>query len=855
MISSATAAPISVFLGQRYGLPPTGDLRFAPAVQAPGPGYIVPGHKGPRCLQTPRKDDMSEDCLFLNVYTPTAAFKGTAPLVPIMVWIHGGGWTAGSGNSYDGSSLAARENIMVVPINYRLGTLGWYASEELVLEPSSNGSTGGMNGLLDQITALRWLHANAHRFGGDASAITIAGESAGAESVCLLLVSPIAKGLFSRAIIESGPCIGGKLGWGPHPRNEALRASAKAVQNRTLKELRAVEDAYTLLQGAGVADVGGRIAAGIDGHWAASAVLANVSSDDSHDKIEDSVDGYVLPGRMAGPADKSPVFELLQRGEVNAEAVLLGSNSYDGLQSYYVIEEVNPLTDRIPESVYEYNLRGVFGPDTAAVQALYPPSRFPSGTNGADVSPVGDGGVLCPTLEMAGLLAAQHVPAYAYQFSYGPRCGDVMRSTRYTGGAGWASHASEIAWAFGSSASCFTNASELNLTHTMQALWGSFVRADEGAPRAGALTWEPYELGRGNTLLLDLSPRMVDGLKADDCQRLLAINQTFWPHAETLGSTAASTPDSRTLPRPQVSLWPQTWAGAGNSLFPAPVDGSHADWLKGLREWRQSTRAAAGLSGGGEVYTVEALRWTQTSYVQPQVHSFDRMLWNETSGSYTVDRYLDDCVRRYGGIDSVLLWPTYPNIGIDERNQFDLLRLSGLDVAIADFHARGVRVLLPYNPWDEATRRESAPDHEVLAELSAQVQADGFNGDTVKRVGREFWEAGIKAGRPLAIEPEAGGYPDGNTSEFDEQWNATGWTSMGWACTRTSPGIRTRRPLGLSSRRPLRTCHRMCVALRSSSRNAQTTGWARRPTTMRPRSTCPPPASTEPSGSSRLADT
>jgi len=183
------------------------------------------------------------------------------------------------------------------------------------------------------------------------------------------------------------------------------------------------------------------------------------------------------------------------------------------------------------------------------------------------------------------------------------------------------------------------------------------------------------------------------------------------------------------------SLWPQTFAGAANGLFAATAAGSHAAWLATLRTWRDETRQRIGLAPGesGEVFDIEALRWTQTSIVQPQVHTFDLRLWNETSGTYTVDRYLDDALVRYGGMDSVLLWPTYPNLGLDDRSQFDLLRLAALGPAIRDFHRRGVRVLLPYNPWDVATRREGVSDAEALAAVCAALGADGFNGDTMRR--------------------------------------------------------------------------------------------------------------------------
>ena len=90
-------------------------------------------------------------------------------------------------------------------------------------------------------------------------------------------------------------------------------------------------------------------------------------------------------------------------------------------------------------------------------------------------------------------------------------------------------------------------------------------------------------------------------------------------------------------------LWLQTWAGAGNSLFPAPLAADHASWLDGLHDWRKAARSAAGLDEDhAKIFEIPGLKWTQTSYIQPQVHTFDRMLWNETSASYSVDHYLDD---------------------------------------------------------------------------------------------------------------------------------------------------------------------------------------------------------------------
>ena len=177
----AAEAPAAVraFLGLRYALPPVGERRLAPTELAPfnastldPAGGPIAGAFGSKCLQHGGGD---EDCLFANVYAPVHALpaaaggKGGGGKLPIMVWIHGGGFTAGTGNSYNGTVLASGQDIIVITINYRLGGLGFFATEEATRVPATHGSTGGMNGLLDQITALRWVQANGAQFGGDVS--------------------------------------------------------------------------------------------------------------------------------------------------------------------------------------------------------------------------------------------------------------------------------------------------------------------------------------------------------------------------------------------------------------------------------------------------------------------------------------------------------------------------------------------------------------------------------------------------------------------------------------------------------------------------------------------------------------
>ena len=160
-------------------------------------------------------------------------------------------------------------------------------------------------------------------------------------------------------------------------------------------------------------------------------------------------------------------------------------------------------------------------------------------------------------------------------------------------------------------------------------------------------------------------------------------------------------------------------------------------WIKDLRHWRDEHRIRMGFTDS--YYHNPALQWTQSSFIQPQMMVEDRYFYDPVAHRYTVDRYLDDLEKRYGGIDSVLVWHTYPNIGIDNRNQYDMLRampggLDGVRQMVADFHRRGVRVLIPVMLWDQGTRDEGKPNWQATAELMKAVNADGVNGDTLDGV-------------------------------------------------------------------------------------------------------------------------
>ena len=222
-----------------------------------------------------------------------------------------------------------------------------------------------------------------------------------------------------------------------------------------------------------------------------------------------------------------------------------------------------------------------------------------------------------------------------------------------------------------------------------------------------------------------------------------------------------------------------------NHLIPGPPcvasptgcsEAAHQEWLNDITRWRNERRIRVGYDGSR--YNTPALRWTWTSFIQPQMMVHDRYFYDPVARRYTVDRYLDDLNQRYGGIDSVLIWPTYPNMGIDNRNQHDMIRsmpggVDGVKQMVADFHKRGVRVLFPMMMWDQGTRDSGKPWPDAIAELMKEIDADGINGDTQDGVPLAFSLAADKVGHPLAFEPEGG------PSDEALAWNVMGWGQYG----------------------------------------------------------------------------
>ena len=231
-------------------------------------------------------------------------------------------------------------------------------------------------------------------------------------------------------------------------------------------------------------------------------------------------------------------------------------------------------------------------------------------------------------------------------------------------------------------------------------------------------------------------------------------------------------PNNQLIPAPSCLTLKGAWEGGYTACTPA----THDEWLRDVRHWRDERRIRIGYSGAR--YAIPALTWTQSSFIQPQMMAQDRYFYDPVAGRYTVDRYLDDLEKRYGGIDSVLIWPTYPNMGIDNRNQHDLIRampggIAGVKQMIADFHRRHVRVLFPMMMWDQGTRDPGLPWPQAIAELMKEIGADGINGDTQDGVPVAFSVAADQAGHPLAFEPEGG------PSDEALAWNPMTWGQYG----------------------------------------------------------------------------
>ncbi|HTY94825.1 MAG TPA: carboxylesterase family protein [Steroidobacteraceae bacterium] len=467
-VRGVASGNVTAFKGIPYAQPPVGALRWrAPVPAAAWDGVRDASKFGPACLQPAAQPKdlyfdgvlpQSEDCLTLNVWTP-----GTAKKLPVMVWIHGGSLVGGSSAEpmYDGARLA-REGIVLVSINYRLGLLGFLAHPALSAESAEHLS--GNYGLLDQIEALHWVQDNIAAFGGDPAQVTIAGESAGALSVIALMSSPRARGLFARAISESGymPAYAKlhEAAWGLPCAEDAGEKMATLAGARDATQLRAMDLTSLFL-------------AGLKTGW----------------QPEPVIDGVLLLRQFA---------ETFARGEQARVPVLAGFNEGE-------IRSLQGLMPKVPKTAAEYaqDVKSRFGARTAAYLAIYP------GTDPkADVmAALRDGLYGYAAQNLVRQQAAIGQPAYLYFF----RHSTPAERARDLG----AFHASELPYVFGRIGPGEVlgpnwpqpppGPTEPALAQSMMRYWSSFVRT--GIPRAaGEPDWPRYTPGQHRYLDIDEAP-------------------------------------------------------------------------------------------------------------------------------------------------------------------------------------------------------------------------------------------------------------------------------------------------------------------------------------------------------------
>ncbi|MFI6489036.1 carboxylesterase/lipase family protein [Streptomyces sp. NPDC050564] len=440
------------FLGIPYAEPPVGDLRWRnPRPVEPWHGVRATKDFGKRCVQTASWDpgyeqpSHTEDCLDLNVYVPDGAGRR-----PVMVWLHGGGLTAGAGEDIVPDTFARQTGAVVVTVNYRLGAMGFLATAGL--DGEARDGISGNFGMLDQQAALRWVRADIGRFGGDPGRVTIAGESAGGRSVCTQMASPTSKGLYRAGIVESGA-------YG----NCAARTHETAVSAGAAfaKKVGCADLSLGCLRGKSSEEI---LAAQAGFDW-----------------------GPVVGG------DFLPVqpFEAYAKGAAARVPVLNGANEDEGRLFAFGQFDVSgtPLTtERYPVVV-----KDAFGADQGGrVLRRYPLSDYPSPTIAYGTA-FGDYLMACPALRLDGALAARG-PVYSYEFA--DRTSPPFASLRnlHTDFDFGATHVNEVQYLFKHfGLETPLNAEQRVLSRQMVQYWGSFIRG--GVPRADGQTAMPDRTG------------------------------------------------------------------------------------------------------------------------------------------------------------------------------------------------------------------------------------------------------------------------------------------------------------------------------------------------------------------------
>ncbi len=497
LVSGLVADGVRSYKGIPYAAPPLGQLRFRPPQPvSPWQGVRKCTEYGPACLQPPMSrftgmtfKGTSEDCLYLNVWAPVASKD---ELLPVMVWIHGGGFTIDSASNrfYDGQYLA-QKGVVVVSFDYRLGPFGFFA-HPLLSRESDNGVSGNY-GLLDEIQALKWVKENIQAFGGDPGRVTIFGESAGGRSVALLMVSPLSRGLFHRAIIESRaafiPFYHLRQSWYGRPPMEVLgrQVSQKLgceQQANPLAALRAVK--------------------GEDILEACNATIPGAGLTGSQGNLfEPVVDGFVLP------LDPSDLFDAGKQAPV---PLIAGFNAREGSM---FMPRGKPLSSRGARRL----IRSAFPDDASELLRFYP---FGSDRQSLDSVEqiVGDSGSACPIRNTVRDMSKVGAKAWLYYFTLVPQ--------GFAGKLWGCYHGAEIPYVFNSvrHGRHKATAQDIAIQDAMSGFWVRF--AASGHPDGPGLPqWTPYnridepylEFGQTLSMKKHLKQPEVDLHERIECKR------------------------------------------------------------------------------------------------------------------------------------------------------------------------------------------------------------------------------------------------------------------------------------------------------------------------------------------------
>lgn len=453
MAQGLTVGNVEQFLGLPYAAPPLGELRWkAPAPPKPYPGTLQATAFPAPCVQGNAPAGFpppNEDCLYLNLYRPLGSKEGKK--MPVLIYIHGGGFGGGTASARDGMQLATGNDMIVITINYRLGALGWLALAGLDAE-SPNGSSSGNYGFLDMLAALRWVQNNIAAFGGDKSNVTLAGTSAGGIGVCTLMTAPLHDRPFQRAIIESGEC---------------TTTSAYIISHQA-----------ALWQGANFAAKVG---------CTDSKTFASCLRSKPAQALLAAMPGLgMFTANIGGSLMPTAPITVIESGQMERIPVIVGS-THDEQRRNPIATTGFPAT----EQSYQKYLSTVFGPIAPLVASEYPPNAFadPAYAAGAAASDSGipNGIGVCPMLAELGGALSKVTKTFVYELD-DPHGSGMPDSAGFEPGS---MHTSEIGFLYDQAATAKHTEEQNQLSARMQRYWGTFAR--DGRPTDGTHDWPAFQ--------------------------------------------------------------------------------------------------------------------------------------------------------------------------------------------------------------------------------------------------------------------------------------------------------------------------------------------------------------------------